>query len=58
MLNYTRILDEFKKSNLIIKDEQKLQNYIYFCLEKESKQNNQRKNITTSHTTSSKKLLP
>lgn len=34
MLNYTRILDEFKKSNLIIKDEQKLQNYIYFCLEK------------------------
>ena len=47
MSNYTRILDEFTKSNLFIKDTQKLQDYIMFCLDRN--QNKRIKGETSLH---------
>lgn len=47
MSNYIQILDEFKKSNLVIRDHQKLQDYITFCLDRN--QNKRIKGKTSLH---------
>lgn len=44
---FFRILDEFKKSNLVIRDYQKLQDYITFCLDRN--QNKRIKGKTSLH---------